>query len=494
VHRIFLLITSMLLVQTNLRAGDDKIRGLIAQFGDPDLLINGEAIHELTRIGEPAGDELINALQDARCTVRECAAITLGRIAPAAKQSVPFLIASLRDSSANVRWYAALALGQYGRDARKAVSELVRLLGDRDEEVRWGAYIALEQIDRQAIQNAPQFAAITDTLDAMVPRFMQELHVPGVSICLIKDDEIGWVKGFGAVDAKRSTGVDSSTIFEACSMSKTVFACLALMLVDEGRLDLDKPLASWLAEEFVSEKPEYAGLVSARMILSHTSGMPNWRKGGEERPGPLPVYFKPGSKFSYSGEGIYYLQRVVERITGEPLATFAKRTLFDPLVLSSTSYIWRKDLDERIATGHDQSGVCLERKRYTHANAAYTLYTTPAEYARLMIAMLSPKRRDYHPLTAKMRKAISSPQVRVDTRTVIDRPGRHLGLTAHRGLGWAIDSTITHPLLYHSGSNQTGFRCYSQYNPEDGSGIVIMTNGANGGELWSRLISRIGDW
>jgi hypothetical protein len=76
---------------------------------------------------------------------------------------------------------------------------------------------------------------------------------------------------------------------------------------------------------------------------------------------------------------------------------------------------------------------------------------------------------------------------------VIDRPGRNLGLQGFRGLGWAIDSTITGDVVYHSGANQTGFRCYSQFSPKDGSGIVIMTNGENGSELWQRLIKVIGD-
>lgn len=84
-------------------------------------------------------------------------------------------------------------------------------------------------------------------------------------------------------------------------------------------------------------------------------------------------------------------------------------------------------------------------------------------------------------------------QVRVDTREVIDRPGRNLGLFAFRSLGWAVDSTITGDVVYHSGANQTGFRCYSQLSPKDKTGIVILTNGENGNELWRRLVKEIGD-
>jgi CubicO group peptidase (beta-lactamase class C family) len=221
--------------------------------------------------------------------------------------------------------------------------------------------------------------------------------------------------------------------------------------------------------------------------------MPNWRKAGDEIKAPLPIYFNPGSKFNYSGEGIYYLQRVVEQITQQPLDRFAKSNLFDKLGLKSTSFVWTEDLNSQIATGHDSSGNCNKRSMYLHANAAYTLYTTADEYAKFVVAIMSPIKKNEYLLSDQMVNEMMSHQVRADIREVIDRPGRSLGLTAYRGLGWGIDSTITGDIAYHSGSNQTGFKCYSQFNIKEGSGIVIMTNGENGSELWHRLISIVGD-
>ena len=133
---------------------------------------------------------------------------------------------------------------------------------------------------------------------------------------------------------------------------------------------------------------DYPKQITARMILSHNSGLPNWRKGSEENDSPLPIYFKPGTKFNYSGEGMYYLQRVVEHITNESLESFSKRALFDKLGLESTSYVWNENLDSQIATGHDADGKCNERKKYLHSNAAYTLYTTSDEYAKLIIEIM----------------------------------------------------------------------------------------------------------
>jgi CubicO group peptidase (beta-lactamase class C family) len=483
------------LVSKEIKPVDEKlVQSLIGKFVENDPFENQKAIAELSRVGEMAVGSLIAALQDGSENVRWCSAITLEKIAPLGKRAIPDLRRALHDKSANVRWCSVLALGKFGGEAESAAAELQQLLHDEDHDVRWAAYIALSKIDKGAIQIAPDFSQVINKVEELTLQLMKDLKVPGVSISIIRNNTIEWSKSYGFSDAVQRTKVDATTIFEACSMSKPVFAFLALKLADQGKLDLDKPLGNSLPEDFVCETDDYAKQITARMVLAHTSGMPNWRKGGEERLAPLPVYFRPGTKFSYSGEGFYYLQRVVERITKEPLEVYSKRILFDKLGLSSTSYVWAENAAQQYAAGHDTSGNCLVRSKYRHANAAYTLYTTPDEYAKLLIAILHPNDKKEYSLSGKMQREMLTHQVRVDTRDVIDRPGRHLGLIAYRGLGWAIDSTITHDIVYHSGANQTGFRCYAQYNQNDGTGLVIMTNGMNGSELWSRLISAIGDY
>ena len=468
------------------------ILSFIRQFSNEDPFVAGEAVAALANIGGPAVEYLLKSLIDKNDNVRWCSAIALEKIAPTGAQAIPGLTATLKDKNPDVRWCAALALAKFKSDATAAVPELLNLLNDDDRDVRWAAYIALAKIDKDKINNPPQYSGIVEKLQKLTPPLMKELHVPGVSISVIANYELTSSICFGVTDAARPSPVYEKTVFEACSMSKPVFAFLVLKLVEQGELNLDKPLCDYLPEQFINAD-DYAKLITARMILTHTSGLPNWRKGGEERGGPLPLYFKPGTKFSYSGEGIYYLQRVVEHITREPLETFAKRNLFDKFGMSSSSFIWTEDLALQIATGHDAAGACLARSRYTHADAAYTLYTTAKDYATFIVRIMDPKAADADSLTFKMTKEMFSQHVRMDVRDVIDRPGRSLGLVAYRGLGWVIDSTITGDIVYHSGANQTGFACYSQFNRREGSGIVIMTNSKNGSDLWSRLISIVGD-
>lgn len=468
-------------------------KSLIAKFSDEDPWVNGEAINELIKIGEPAVDDLIFSLQDKDENVRWCSAIALEKISPLGKQSISFLISSLKDQNSNVRWCSALALGKFKSDAIQTIPSLQKLLYDDDYDVRWAAYIAISKIDNKSLNVIPIFSEKINIIEKLTPDLMNELNVPGVSISIIQNCQIAYSKSFGATDANTETPVDDNTMFEACSMSKPVFAYLVLKLVDCGKLDLDKPLYNYLSEKFICEDEEYPKQITARMILTHTSGMPNWRKGDEERNAQIPIYFEPGTKFQYSGEGIYYLQRVVEKITNQSLENYAKENLFDKLGLTSTSFVWEEKYDKQIATGHNADGKCNERKKYIHSNAAYTLYTTSNEYAKLIIELMKSGNQNDFSLSNSMKKEMLSHQVRVDTRDVIDRPGRNLGLQGFRGLGWTIDSTITGDIVYHSGANQTGFRCYSQFSTQNGSGIVIMTNGENGSELWQKLIKVIGD-
>ncbi|MCZ7610214.1 MAG: serine hydrolase [Ignavibacterium sp.] len=469
-------------------------KSLIGKFSDEDSWVSGEAIKELVKIGEPAVDDLIISLQDKDENVRWCSVIALEKISPLGKQSIPFLISALKDNSSNVRWCSALALGKFKSEAMQSIPSLQKLLYDDDYDVRWAAYISISNIDKKSLNVIPDIKEKIYIVDKLTPDLMEELNVPGVSISIIQKNKIVYSKTFGVADANTETQVDNKTMFEACSMSKPVFALLVLYLVEEGILDLDKPLSNYLPEQFVSDDDKYSGQITARMILSHTSGMPNWRKGDEERNAPIPIYFKPGTRFNYSGEGIYYLQRVIEKITNQSLESFAKENLFDKLGLTSTSFVWEERFDKQIATGHNAEGKRNERKRYLHSNAAYTLYTTSNEYSKIILEILkTDDDSSEHFLSEKIINEMLKHQVRVDTREVIDRPGRNLGLFAFRSLGWAVDSTITGDVVYHSGANQTGFRCYSQLSPKDKTGIVILTNGENGNELWRRLVKEIGD-
>ena len=469
--------------------GSAAIEPLVAALADADAFVAGAAASSLARIGKDSVPSLVKALEASAEAVRAGVAIALGKLGASAQPAAPALVRALADKDAYVRWCAANALGATGLASEPVLAALRESLHDADEDVRRGAALALERLDRAAWLRAPSWDATVATIERLTPLLMRDLHVPGVSIALVRDRKVAWTRVWGAADAETKAPVTAWTLFEAASMTKPVFVATVLKLAEEGRLDLDAAMPD---AGTLPSQPERLR-ITPRMVLSHTSGLPNWRKGGEERDGPLPVLSAPGSKFGYSGEAIFALQQYVEKLTGEPIEEYARRTLFVPLGMEHTSYVWTPALDAKLATGHKADGTQLERARYRHANAAYSLVTTASDYARFLAALLAPERAAPHGLSGASVAAMLKHQVRADARDPIERPGRARGREVFWGLGWGLNTTAGGDVVYHSGANRTGFRSYCQFSPARGTGIVVMTNGLGGGELWTRLIAAVGD-
>jgi CubicO group peptidase (beta-lactamase class C family) len=230
------------------------------------------------------------------------------------------------------------------------------------------------------------------------------------------------------------------------------------------------------------------------MVLSHTTGFPNWRKDGWRSGGPLPVQSEPGTKFTYSGEGFTYLQRVMEHITGEPFERYVQRTLFGPLGITTGSYTWQEGFEKIAAAGHTDKGeVPATRGLYHDANTAYSLYCSSMEYALFLEEMLRLDRSDPQSLSAKSLDAMLTRTTEATGRKPIQRRDGPRAEPTYFGLGWMIDTAASGDRIHHSGSNGTGFRCHCEFDPKTGSGIIIMTNAAGGAELWHELIAAVGE-
>src|SRR6516162_6749994 len=219
-------------------------------------------------------------------------------------------------------------------------------------------------------------------LQADIPKLMKEGDVPGLSITLVRGGKISWQQNFGVKNEKTGQPVDDNTIFEAASLSKPVFAYAVLKLVEQGKIGLDVPLTSYLSKPYIAGDPRLQK-ITARLVLSHRTGFPNWRGDGN----PLTIHFAPGERFSYSGEGFVYLQRAVEQIEGKPLDEVMNALVFTPLGMTSSSYVWRPDFDQRTATGHDSDGIPQDLWKPNEAGAASTLNTTAHDYALFVAAV-----------------------------------------------------------------------------------------------------------
>lgn len=140
-------------------------------------------------------------------------------------------------------------------------------------------------------------------LESLILQLMNEGDVPGLSIALIRDGKLSWHKAFGVKNAETKEALAETTVFEAASLSKPVFAYAVLKLIDRGRLDLDRPLSSYISSAYLPD--DRVKLITTRMVLAHTTGFQN-----EVTPAkPLRIYFTPGDKFSYSGKAQWFNQR-----------------------------------------------------------------------------------------------------------------------------------------------------------------------------------------
>ncbi|MFY9551541.1 MAG: serine hydrolase [Thermoanaerobaculia bacterium] len=309
------------------------------------------------------------------------------------------------------------------------------------------------------------------SLDPLIPKLMKDGDVPGLSLAVVKDGRILWQHAYGVKDASTGAPVDDDTVFEAASLSKPVFAYAVLKLVDQGVLDLDTPVVKYLPGDYADD-PRLR-LITVRNVLSHTTGFPNWRQGRE-----LNILFPPGERFSYSGEGFLYLQKAVERVTGETLDRVMKRLVFEPLRMTSSSYSWQERYEARKARGHDEIGTPLRMQRPPEAGSAGSLHTTTGDYARFLIAVL-----DGTGLQKKTWTETLRPQIHVDEgcqNCVAKKPTGRLSKEIAWGLGWGLQETEDGTAIWHWGDNSSGFHCYVVGYPRERQGVVIFTNGLGG--------------
>jgi len=189
-------------------------------------------------------------------------------------------------------------------------------------------------------------ARILADLEIFIPRRMEQESVPGLSIALVRDRKIVWKKGFGVANTFSARPVTPQTVFEVASNSKVVTAYLALRLAELGQLALDEPVRGQLYEPWLPSSV-FGDRVTVRHLASHSSGLTD-----NLFPLDKTVGFEPGSAFLYSGVGFLYLQAAIEQIAGESLEAAARRLVFEPLGMSSSSFVNSDEVRSRLANGH----------------------------------------------------------------------------------------------------------------------------------------------
>lgn len=293
-------------------------------------------------------------------------------------------------------------------------------------------------------------------------KIIKKTSIPALSLAQLNGSDNPNIIALGHKSAKEKNAVDQNTIFSAASLSKPVVAYITLQLVHQNKFDLDRPLVKYFDYEDVAADPRHQQ-VTARHILSHTSGLPNWRPRGKD----LTFRQDPGLSFKYSGEGFVWLSKVLASLTEKKFETLAQEMVFQPLGMERTSYIWRDTLETNYALPHDK--YAKPRRKYfpMQPNAAASLQTTAKDYALFLNALLDAKF-----ISKPLQTEMFSPQVSIEN---YEKQGQKISW----GLGVGIQEKADGLEFWHWGDNGT-FKAYFTVSPSTKKGLVYFANSSNG--------------
>ena len=169
---------------------------------------------------------------------------------------------------------------------------------------------------------------------ASLPHLLNLAWLPGLGVAVVCPGQPVWQHYLGVANASTKTSITAESLFPAASMGKPIFACVVLKMAQDRAIDLDRPLNQYLQVDALNG--QWGDKVTARHVLTHSTGLPNWRSQDNQKLTPA---FEPGSRFQYSGEGFFHLQRVVEHIAGAGFESIMQERIFKPLGMSSSTYI-----------------------------------------------------------------------------------------------------------------------------------------------------------
>lgn len=337
---------------------------------------------------------------------------------------------------------------------------------------------------------------------------MELATLPGLAMAVVRPGKPVWRYRLGVANADQKSTIESDSLFPGCSLGKPIFAALALRLAQDGVLDLDRALNSYLKSDMLTG--EWGDQVTPRHVLSHTTGLPNWRWQDDQRLTPT---FQPGSRFKYSGEGFFHLQRVVEHLTGTGFEALMQERVFKPLGMNSTTYLWLPEANDHLVAGHRGSdpfynrdlaiavfkiirdggkplsfwtyekisSALIEKSIRKSApsanefvpNVAFSLLTTAGDYMRFLKAFVNP---DNSPLGL-------SELTLARMTTAVSRVNSALSW----GLGIGLEKAQGAHYLWQWGDNG-GWKDFTLAHLPTRTALAVFTNGGNGQRVNERIL------
>jgi CubicO group peptidase (beta-lactamase class C family) len=310
---------------------------------------------------------------------------------------------------------------------------------------------------------------------AELEALLKKENVPGMQL-VYRQGTTTKTYSLGVRRAGTTQAVTAASIFQAASLGKVVLAYTALRLHDRGVLDLDKPLLSYYPYPRLLHEPR-ADKITARMVLGHTTGLPNWAENPTGSTWPssaLHLRFAPDSCWSYSGEGYVFLQKTLEHLTGQSFEALAETEVFKPLGMKNSSFVWRASFAATASTGHDGQSKPTSVTQFAEGYGAYSLLTTASDYSHFLQAVMTG--RGLAPATARLLLTPANPASRCG----------HPATVADPAIAWAcglgLATTSQGLAQWHWGDNND-FKGFFMTLPGKKQSVVFLTNSANGARI-----------
>jgi CubicO group peptidase (beta-lactamase class C family) len=320
--------------------------------------------------------------------------------------------------------------------------------------------------DHQETSTAGTKSNIFDN-DEEIEKWLKQNNVPTLGIGIINNGKLQEIKVFG--ELKKGVTAPYNTIWNVASLTKPVTTIVALKLVSQGKWNLDEPLDKyWIDPDIAND--ENHKLLTTRIILSHQTGFPNWRYMNESN--KLDFKFKPGTQYSYSGEGMEYLKKALEKKFHKTLDQLADELIFKPLKMNDTKFIWNGIADvSRYAINYDSKGNAYEPVKNKTASAADDLLTTIQDYGTFLCSVMNGDG-----LSKKVFEEMNSHQVAQKKKD------------KYFGLGFEIyDLGNDNYALSHGGADQ-GVQTLFFLLPKAKQGLIIFTNVDDGYKVYEKLL------
>lgn len=355
----------------------------------------------------------------------------------------------------------------------------------------------IEQIENGLFTETQVKGAVFKTYSIL--ERMAYYKVPGVSIAVVQNGKIKWAKGYGLANTKTKQKVDTTTLFQAGSISKPVAALAALQLVEKDQLSLDQDVNNYLKDwkipenEFTKEEK-----VSLKKILTHTAGItvhgfPGYTQNdalpsitqvlnGTGNTSKITVDTIPGSLWRYSGGGYTVMEKMVEDVSKLPLEDYMASNVLQAIGMTNSTYEQplRKALHGNASAAYNRNGELLDGLWNNYPEqAAAGLWTTPTDLANYCIEIQEiAQGKEGGVISQKTAKQMLSKDQN------------------DWGLGPSLSGEKESLIFRHGGKN-AGFTNKLISFANRGEAVIVMTNADNGGPLIEEILRSISsyyDW